>query len=451
MGEYKGSRGTFSNFGFLMAAVGSAVGLGNLWKFPYLTGNNGGGIFVLIYLIIVLTIGFTCLLGEMTIGRATRLNPIGAYQKISKKFTFVGIIGVLVAFIIVTYYNIIGGWILKYLVSYLTGKSSIIHEDPEGFFGAFITNPYEPIFWTFIFILLNIFIISKGVEMGIERASKIMMPMLFVLLIALAIRSITLPGAMAGVEFFLKPDFSALSWNTVSMALGQCFFSLSLGMGIIITYGSYLGDTANLEKNAILVPIFDTIAALLAGFVILPAVFAFGFEPGQGPGLIFVTLPAVFNSMPGGGILASLFFILVIFAALSSSLSLLEVPVSYFIDNRGWKRKNAVYALCAIAFLISIPESLSNGAWTQTFFGMPFFDFMSYIAESLLMPLAGFFMCIVVAFFWSPKEAVAEISDNGRLPFHSKGFWLLMIRFIAPVVIFIIWLNSSGILKLFIK
>ena len=444
----KGPRGTFSNFGFLMASVGSAVGLGNLWKFPYLTGTNGGGIFVLIYLCILLTVGFACILGEMTIGRFTKLNPIGAYRKIAKKYTFAGVIGVVVAFLIVTYYNIIGGWILKYFFSYVIGQSKVLSTNSEAFFGEFITSPLEPIIWTLVFILINLFILKAGVIRGIERAAKFMMPLLFILLIVTAIRSVTLPGAMDGVRFFLKPDLSELSMSTVSAALGQVFFSLSLGMGITITYGSYLSDTANLEKNAVMVPLFDTAAAILSGFAILPAVFAFGFDPSEGPGLIFVTLPSVFGSMPGGFLFGALFFLLVLFAAITSSLSLLEVPTSYLIDNRKWDRKKAVYVLSIIIFLISIPESLSNGVWQTKFFGMAFFDFVGYIAEAVLMPLCGLMMCIVIGYVWGTDKAAAEIKNNGLMPFKSEMYWKILIKYIAPVLIFGIWLNSTGLLDL---
>lgn len=445
----KGARGTFSNFGFLMASVGSAVGLGNLWKFPYLTGTNGGGIFALIYLCILLTVGFACILGEMTIGRFTKLNPIGAYKKIAEKYTFAGVIGVVVSFLIVTYYNIIGGWILKYLVSYLFGQSKVVSANSEMFFGNFISSAFEPIIWTFLFIVINLLILKAGVIKGIERASKFMMPLLFVLLIITAIRSVTLPGAFEGIKFFLKPDLSKLSMSTVSAALGQVFFSLSLGMGITITYGSYLSDSANLEKNAVMVPLFDTIAAILSGFAILPAVFAFGFDPSEGPGLIFVTLPSVFGSMPGGVIFGSLFFLLILFAAITSSLSLLEVPTSYLIDNKNWNRKNAVYVLSLIIFLISIPESLSNGIWQMKFFGMAFFDFVGYIAESVLMPLCGLLMCIVIGHVWGTDNAAEEITNYGTLEFKAKSYWSVLIKYIAPILIFGIWLNSTGILSLF--
>ncbi len=449
----KKNRGTFSTFGFLMASAGSAIGLGNMWKFPYVAGKNGGGIFILVYLIMVLAIGFVCMMGEMVIGRRTKLNPIGAYKKIAEKFTFVGVIGVVVAFIIVTYYNIIGGWVSRYLFGYITGGGTAINSNSEAFFTSFITNPSAPIIWTAVFVLLNFFILQGGVEKGIERASKFMMPTLFVLLVIIAIRSVTLPGAAAGIEFLLKPDFSHLSFDTFSLALGQVFFSLSLGMGIIITYGSYMDKSTEIEKSAIYVPILDTLAALISGFAILPAVFAFGFEPGAGPGLIFITLPQVFESMPMGHLIGTLFFLLVLFAALSSSISLIEVPTSYLIDNFGMSRRKAVIILCVAAFIIAIPESLSNGPWTTQFFGMTFFDFMGYIAESLLMPLAGFLMCIVIGYAWkgAEEEVIDEVTAGGIHPFKSKGYWFIMIRYIAPIAIGFIWLNSSGILKLFMK
>lgn len=445
------SRETFSNFGFLMSAVGSAIGLGNLWKFPYLTGMSGGGIFVLIYLCIVVSIGLICTMGEIIIGRHTKLNPIGAYRKLNAKFEFVGVIGVLVAFLIVTYYNVIGGWITRYLVAYLTGQGSKVAADPQAFFTGFITDPVKPVIWTLIFIAMNQFILAKGISSGLEKANKIMMPLLFVFIIIIAIRSCTLPGAGKGIEFYLKPDFSKLTFDTFSAALGQVFFSLSLGMGIMITYGSYLHDDTSIEKMALTIPIFDTSAALIAGFAILPAVFAFGMEPGQGPGLIFMTLPAVFDSMPGGHIIGVLFFLLVLFAALSSSLSLLEVPASYLIDQFGWQRKKAVATLAVVVFLIGIPESLSNGIFTAQFFGMNFFDFAGYIAESLLMPLAGFMMCIFLGYFWPMEEQVGEVMRGNDHKFALKGYYTVIIKFIAPIAIGFIWLNSSGIIKLFTK
>lgn len=447
----KKQRGSFSNIGFILAAAGSAIGLGNLWKFPFLTGKNGGGAFVLVYLILIVLIGFTVMLGEMTIGRKTKLNPIGAYAKLNKNWKFVGAIGVIVAFTIVSYYSVIGGWILKYLFTYITGQGTNIAANSEQYFGTFISSPVQPLLWHGIFMLINIIIVAKGVEGGLEKASKMMMPSLFVILLILVIRSVTLPGASAGLSFYLKPDFSLITVDVLVAALGQVFFSLSLGMAIIVTYGSYLGDDANLEKSALIIPALDTLAALLAGFAILPAVFAFGFEPTAGPGLIFITLPAVFNSMPLGSVFAALFFLLVLFAAISSSISLLECPAAYLIDNHGWDRKKAVITLGILAFVLGIPSSLSLGVFTVSFFGMNFFDLASYVAENLLMPLAGFFMCVFVGYIWKPEKAIEEISNYGKLPFKFKGYWVFMIRFFAPVAIFVIWLNSSGISKFFTK
>ncbi len=447
--ENKKNRGSFSKFGFILAAAGSAIGLGNLWKFPYLTGKNGGAAFVLIYLALIILIGFTVMLGEMTIGRNTKLNPINAYKKLNEKWKFVGIVGIVVPFTIVTYYSVIGGWILKYLSNYIIGNGSVMAADSAGYFSNFISSPVQPLLWHGIFMLLNIIIVARGVEGGLEKASKIMMPALFIILLALVVRSVTLPGAEKGLEFYLKPDFSLITIDVFVAALGQVFFSLSLGMGIMITYGSYLKDDTNLEKSALIIPTLDTFAALLAGFAILPAVFAFNFEPSAGPGLIFITLPAVFNSMPLGSVFGALFFLLVLFAAVTSSISLLENPAAYLIDNYGIDRKKAVIGSGILAFLVGIPSSLSLGVFNTTFFGMSFFDFISYFAESLLMPLSGLFMCIFIGYVWKPENAVDEISNHGKLKFFSKNYWIFMIKYIAPVAIFVIWLNSSGLANVF--
>lgn len=445
------SRGSFSKLGFILAAAGSSIGLGNLWKFPYLTGSNGGGVFVLVYVIIVIAIGFPVMLGETTIGKTFKLNPVGSYEKLSKKFKFVGYFGVLVPFLIVTYYNIIGGWILKYIFEFLKGNLGTLSDSGAVFFSEFLRSSYTPIFWTFVFVVMNAVIIQAGVEAGIEKASKILMPLLFLILIVVAIRSVTLPGAVAGLEFYLKPDFSKLNFNTVSAALGQVFFSLSLGMGIMITYGSYLDADTNVEKTAMIIPLLDTVAALLAGFAILPAVFALGFEPSEGPGLIFITLPAVFSSMPMGTVWAVLFFVLVLFAAITSSISLIECPTAWLIDTYKIDRKKATFLVSVFAFLIAIPESLSNGVLSHIAFppmGFNFFDFMGYIAESLLMPMAGFFMCISISSAWGFYEFDKAVTYNGKYPFRTKKFVHIMLKYAGPIAIFIIWLNSIGIIGL---
>lgn len=450
MEKQSNDRGSFSKIGFILAAAGSSVGLGNLWKFPYLTGQNGGGIFVLVYLIMVVTIGFTCMLGETTIGKHTKLNPIGAYAKLSKKFAFVGVLGVLVPFLIVTYYNIIGGWILKYIADFVMGKLAVMTSDPGKYFGGFITSPISPIFWTFVFVIINFVIIRAGVSEGIERMSKILMPALFVILIVVVIRSVTLPGATEGLVFYLKPDFSKLSMATVSAALGQVFFSLSLGMGAIVAYGSYLPDSTDVEKTSIIIPLMDTMAAILAGFAIFPACAAFGIEVGAGPSLIFQTLPVVFNNMPGGVIWAIVFFFLVLFAAVTSSTSLIECPVAWLIDNKGMERNKATILVCVVAFLCAVPESLSLGALGGLTFptlngAMGIFDFVGYIAENVLLPASGFFMCIVISKVWGMDNFEKAVTNNGEFSFRSKGFIEVMVKYIAPVLIFIIWLQSIGI------
>lgn len=434
-----------SNFGFIMAAAGSAVGLGNLWKFPYLAGKNGGGVFVLIYLLIVLFIGFTIMLGEMAIGRSTQLSSYNAYRKINKKWSYVGAIGVIAGFIILSFYSVVGGWVLNYLYQTVIGG---IPADTGAYFESFISDPLAPIFWAMVFMIATAIIVFKGIGGGIEKACKFMMPALFVILVIISIRAMTLPGAGAGIAFYLTPDFSKLTAGTIVAALGQVFFSLSLGMGCIITYGSYLGKEENLEKNSIIVPFLDTLVALLAGFAILPAVFAFGFEPGSGPGLMFITLPQVFDKMPLGWVFGTLFFLLVLFAALTSSISLLEVTVAYMQDHHKWGRTKAVIVLSLLMFLISIPASLSMGILSNVqILGNNIFDFLVLISD-ILLPLGGLLMCIFIGYVWGMDKAVAEITNGGKFPFKLKGFWTIMIKYIAPLAVIVVFLNALGILKL---
>lgn len=440
-----------SNIGFILAAAGSAVGLGNIWKFPYLAGANGGGAFVVIYLVMIVIIGFVIMLGEMAIGRNTHLSSVGAYKKLSEKWAFVGFIGVVVGFCILAFYSVIGGWVLNYIGKYLIG--GISGAEAGNYFSGFIASTTQPIVWHLVFMVLCCVIVLKGIAGGIEKASKFMMPALFILLVIIAIRSVTLDGAMEGIKFFLKPDFSKVTIRTVMAALGQAFFSLSLGMGAIITYGSYLGKTENLEKNAIIIPAIDTAVALLAGFAVLPAVFAFGFEPGAGPSLMFITLPSVFDSMPFGQFFGILFFILVLFAALTSAISLLEVVVAFVIDTFKIERKKTTIIISTILFFIGIPCSLANGPVMKDvlIFGYNFFDFMSFLAENLLMPLGGLLMCIFIGYVWGVDNISDEISCNGKYRFRSKPFFVIMIKYIAPVLIFIIWLNAIGVLPYILK
>lgn len=435
-----------SKIGFIFAAAGSAVGLGNLWKFPYMAGQNGGGVFVLIYLALVLVIGFTLMMAELVLGRNAQLSPVGAYRKLRKKWAWVGGIGVLASFLILTFYSVIGGWIIKYIVAAFSGSFNTTDLNTlTDIFVNFIGNPVEPLIYHAIFMIITLGIVMGGISGGIEKYSKILMPGLFVMMIVLMVRSMTLPGAMAGIEYLLKPDFSKFSMDIILAALGQVFFSLSLGMGVIITYGSYLDKQENLAQSSFIIPAIDTAIALLAGLTILPAVFALGFEPDAGPGLLFITLPGVFAEMPFGSFFAIIFFVLVLFAAVTSSISLLEAAVSLCVDEFKWNRKKTTVLLGLLAFLIGVPSSLANGPTMGhlTFInGMNFFDSMSFFAENLLLPLSGLLLSIFIGWFWGTDKAVAEATNNGKIEFKLATIWSFIIKWVAPLAIGYILLQS---------
>ncbi len=446
MKNEKQSRGKFSSsFGFIMAATGSAVGLGNLWKFPYLSGQNGGAVFVIVYIIFALAIGVPIMLAEMSIGRKTKLNPIGAYKSLNKRFTFIGVIGVICAFVILSYYSVIGGWVIKYIVTFFSGTHI---SDATGFFNNFIKSPVEPVIWHIIFMAITCFIVIGGVSKGIEKSSKIMLPALFILIIVVVIRSVTLSGGLEGIKYFIIPDFSKVnSFDELSKvllsAMGQVFFSLSLGMGALITYGSYLKKDVNLQKSSYIITALDTLVAILAGFAIMPAVFAFGFEPSAGPGLLFVTLPKVFESMPLGIIFAIVFFILVFFAAVSSSVSLLEVVTSYCIDNLKWSRKFSSIFVSLIMTFIGVFAALSFGPLGNIkIFGITIFESLTFLSDKILMPIGGLFMCIFVGYVWGIDNASEEITSGGKIKFRWKKLFSISMKYIAPAIILIIFITS---------
>lgn len=440
----KSKRGNFtSSFGFVLAAAGSAVGLGNLWKFPYIAGESGGGVFMVFYLVFILILGVPFIMSETAIGRKTQLSTIGAYRSINPKWTFAGIIGVVCAFFILSYYSVVGGWILKYITVFFTSGHTAAAA--PGYFASFTANPVEPVVWHLVFMAFCTVVVLFGVEKGIEKGSKIMLPALFVLIVIVAVRSLTLGGnAMEGVKFLFIPDFSQLDSpskvaNVAVQAMGQVFFSLSIGMGISITYGSYLKKDSNLVKNSFIIGGLDTLVALLAGLAIMPAVFAFGFEPAAGPSLIFETLPAVFDSMPLGNLFAVIFFILVFFAAATSAIALLEVVSSFFIDSLGWKRSVATISTASVMALIGVFASLSFGPLKDaTLFGMGFFDFLSYLTDKILMPLGALAMCLFVGYSWKPKSAAEELAI-GRGGFRAVGLYSALMRFVAPALVIIIF------------
>lgn len=428
-----------SRFGFIMAAAGSAVGLGNIWRFPYLTGENGGGAFIIIYLGFVLAIGLSIMLAEFTLGRRTSLAAVGAYKKIDGRFTFAGVIGVLSAFFIMGFYPVVGGWASAYIFKSFTGLMS--GAVPMGdVFNTFIASPIEPLLWMLGFLVLNIVIVAKGISGGIEKAGKVLMPTLIVLLALISIRSMTLPGAGAGLTFLFKPVWSAVSGETLLAALGQAFFSLSLGMGCMITYGSYINKEENLMSSAFTVTLLDTSIAVLAGLAIFPALFAFGMEPASGPGLVFVVVPQIFAEMGGfGAVFSTIFFIALTVAALTSSVSLLEVVVAYLIDERNMKRKTAVSLTGLIMAFTGILSSLSMGLMSGvTVFGVGAFDFFDIITDKIFMAIGGMLLAIFVGWFVKKEDLKDELTNGGTVKFALFEVWYNLIKYVIPIAIAIV-------------
>jgi len=438
-----------SKAGFIFAAAGSAVGLGNVWRFPYLAGQNGGGAFVLFYLLCVIVIGFGLMLAEFAIGRHAQLSSVNAFRKLDKRFTFVGAMGVLAAFVIMGYYPVVGGWSVAYIFKSLLGQLSTDSQIMGEAFGSLAAGTFSPIFWTAVYLLANIVIVIKGISAGIEKASKVMMPLLFILLIILVIRSLTLPNAIDGLKYLFVPDFSKITGDVMLSALGQAFFSLSLGMGCMITYASYLSKNENLVQNAIIVPLMDTSVALLSGIVIIPATVSFGFDLGQGPGLVFVTVPAIFATMGPvlGRLFGIIFFLLLTLAALTSSLSLLEVVVSYLIDNRKWDRKRAVIISSIVLFIMCILASLSMGPLSGfTIAGLNIFDALDWFANNLLLPVGGIFITLYIGWFWGKDKVKEEVTNGGSVRFAIFEIWIFLCKFVIPVIVTLVLLSGIGII-----
>jgi len=429
--------------GFVLAAAGSAVGLGNIWRFPYLAAKYGGGIFLLVYIVLALTFGFALMSAEIALGRKTGLSAIGAFRTLNKKFSFIGYLAALVPAIILPYYSVIGGWVAKYLFAFSSGNISVIAED--AYFGNFIAQTGEPIFWFFLFIGITALVVLLGVEKGVEKVSKIMMPILVALSMFIAIYSMFMPGAVEGIKYYLLPDFSKFSATTVLAAMGQLFYSMSLAMGIMITYGSYMKKDVNLESSVKQIELFDTGIALLAGLMIIPAVFVFsGGSPealGKGPSLMFVTLPKVFETMVGGRFIGIAFFVMVLFAALTSSISLMETVVSIVCDKFKLNRKISCLIVFVFSVLIGLPSTLGYGLWsTITIIGMPFLDFFDFLSNSVMMPIVAFLTCVFVGYVIKPKTLIEEIELTGQ--FKRKSLFSFVIRYLAPICIVLILVSS---------
>ncbi len=438
------SRSSFTGkLGFVLAAAGSAVGLGNIWRFPYLAARYGGGMFLLTYVILALTFGFALMVAEIAIGRKTGLSAIGAYKALDKRFSFIGYLGALVPMIILPYYSVIGGWVIKYLTVYISGNGLAAVDD--NYFGGFISSLSEPLLWFAVFVGLTFLVVLFGVEKGIEKVSKVMMPVLVVLAVGIAIYTMFIPGAMEGVKYYIVPNFSNFSVKTVVAAMGQLFYSMSLAMGIMITYGSYMKKGVSLENSVHQIEIFDTGIAFFAGLMIIPAVFAFSGGDqaalNAGPGLMFVTLAKVFASMPGGQIIGGLFFLLVLFAALTSSISLAETVISIFCDKFHWNRKFTCLVVLIGCLLLGIPSSLGNGVWANIkILGMDFLTFFDFISNNLIMPIVALLTAIFVGYVIKTKAISEEVELTGK--FKGKKLFEVVIKYVAPVCLIIILVTS---------
>ena len=435
--------------GFILAAAGSAVGLGNIWRFPYLAAKYGGGIFLLVYVILSVTFGFALMVAEIAIGRKTQQSPLGAFKALDKRFSWVGLLATVIPVLILPYYSVIGGWVTKYMVGFIGGSMSDMANDT--YFTDYIGKIGEPIVWFVLFIAVTALVVIFGVQKGVEKVSKVMMPALVILMLFIVIYSLcTLDGAWQGVIYYIKPDFSKFSVMTVVAAMGQLFYSMSLAMGIMITFGSYMKKEISIEKSTHQIEIFDTGIAFLAGLMIVPAVFAFsgGDESalGKGPGLMFITLPKIFNSMPGGGVIGAIFFMMVLLAALTSAISLMETIVSVVMDKFKLERLWACLSVLGVSLLLGLPSALGFSAWAEVkVLGMQFLDLFDFVSNSLLMPIVAFATCLFVGFFLKPKTLIEEAELSGK--FKAKKLFEIMIKWIAPV--FILAILVSSILDVF--
>mgnify|MGYP005861090851 FL=1 len=447
MNKHDHKRSTFSGkIGFVLSAAGASVGLGNIWRFPYLAAKYGGGIFLLIYIILALTFGYSMIIAETSIGRMTKRSPVGAFQSFGKSgwLSAGGWINAIIPILIVPYYSVIGGWVIKYLVEYICGNAHQVAED--GYFSAFISNGVSTELCFIVFALITLVIIYAGVRNGIERVSKFMMPILVVLSVIIAAYSVTRPGAIEGVKYFLVPNVDNFSWMTVVSAMGQMFYSLSIAMGILITFGSYMKKDISIEDSTQNVEIFDTAIAIMAGLMIIPAVFAFsGGDPDTlqaGPALMFITIPKVFENMGLGTLVGVMFFILVLFAALTSSIALTESAVSTFEDELKWSRKKSTVLIGVIVIALGSLSSLGYGPLAGvTIIGMQFLDFFDFLTNSVMMPIAAIAICLLVSRVIGVNGIEEEVM-HGENKFRRKAIFNFMIKYLCPIFAAIILASS---------
>ena len=437
-------RSSFSGkIGFVLVAAGSAVGLGNIWRFPYLAAKYGGGTFLFVYIILAITFGFTLAVGEVGIGRKSGLSAIGAFKKLNEKYAFIGYLASMVPIIILPYYSVIGGWVIKYFSVFLTGQASVAAQDT--YFANFSSQTVQPIVCLFLFVLATTFIVYRGVEKGLEKASKFLMPILAVLTVGIAIYSVTLPGAWEGFIYYIKPDFHKFSLTMLVGAMGQLFYSMSLAVGVMITYGSYMKKDVDIEMSTKQVEFFDTGIAFFAGMMVIPAVFAFSGGDASavnaGPGLMFMTLPKVFHLIPGGNILGAAFFLLVMFAALTSSISLMETVVSIFMDKLKWSRKKSILVVFVFTMIVALPSTLGFGllSFIQPL-GMDILTFFDFVSNSVLMPIVALLTCVFIGYVIKPEAIIEEVKISS--PFKREKLFRVVIKYVAPVCIVLILISS---------
>lgn len=442
--------GFATRVGAIAAAVGSAVGLGNIWRFPFEAGQNGGGAFILVYIGCILIMGIPVILSEFIIGRSTHSNMKAALRQLSpgKKyylFTYVCILG---SFVVIGFYSVVCGWIIEYL--YQAAMGQLHGHTPQEYndmFSSLVANPWRSVGWTLLFLVINFLVMSRGIEKGIERVSRVMMPLLFVILIVFCINSLLLPGASKGLEFLFNPDFSELTMHGVLAAFGQAFLSLSIGISCLVTYSSYFKDDTSLARDAATVAVLDTLVAILSGVMIFPAVFSFGVEPTAGPRLIFEVLPGIFQQMTGGYLWALLFFLLVFFASLTSTISLSEIPITFMIEEHKMTRPRAIAWTAVFTFALAVLAALSFNVLDDVIlFGKNIFDLMDYAASNIFMLIGGIFTALYVGWIMDRKIIHEQLTNGGRLKGRSEPYMLFCMRYVAPVCIIFIFLYLTGII-----
>lgn len=442
--------GFATRLGAIAAAVGSAVGLGNIWRFPYEAGENGGGAFILVYICCILVMGIPVILSEFIIGRSTHSNMKAALKKLSpgKKYYLFTYICILGSFVVIGFYSVVCGWIIEYLYqAALGGLSGHTPEEYSSMFTALVSNPWRCVGWTMLFLVINFLVMSRGIEKGIERVASIMMPLLFIILIIFCVNSLLLPGAEKGLRFLFHPDFSKLTIHGVLDALGQAFLSLSIGISCLVTYSSYFKDDISLTKDAVIVGVLDTMVAILSGVMIFPAVFSFGVEPAAGPRLIFEVLPGIFQQMAGGYFWALLFFLLVFFASLTSTISLSEIPITFLIEEHKMSRPRAISWTALFTVLLAVLAGLSFNVLDQIkLWGNNIFDMMDYASSNIFMLLGGVFTAIYVGWIMDRKVIHEQLTNGGRLKGTMEPFVLFCLRYVAPVSIIFIFLFLTGVI-----